>query len=96
MPVIVELRLRPNRTGYVPTTVQLHGLACALFEGGHSPDHDGQEKPFSVWPLAPDRHTVWMSRLSSREAAARERPRAMHSCTSAYRARVRSAAGRSA
>jgi len=53
MPVIVELRLRGDRTGYVPTTVQLHGLACALFEGEHSPDHDGQEKPFSIWPLTP-------------------------------------------
>lgn len=53
MPVIVELRLRADRTGYVPTTVQLHGLACALFEGEYSPDHDGQEKPFSIWPLTP-------------------------------------------
>lgn len=52
MPVIVELRLRADRAGYVPTTVQLHGLACALFEGTYSASHDGQEKPFSVWPLA--------------------------------------------
>ena len=51
MPVIVELHLRVDRAGYVPTTVQLHGLACALFEGAYSADHDGQEKPFSIWPL---------------------------------------------
>lgn len=53
MPVIVELRLRADRAGYIPTTVQLHGLACALFEGEHSADHDGQEKPFAIWPLTP-------------------------------------------
>jgi hypothetical protein len=65
MPVIVELRLRPERlSGYVPTTVQLHGLTCVLFEGGPGPgggvgsssrggsgggaSHGGQEKPFAV------------------------------------------------
>lgn len=54
MPVIVELRLRPDRPApaFEPTTRQLHGLACALFEGTDSADHEGQEKPFSVWPLA--------------------------------------------
>lgn len=52
MPAIVELTLRPERrSGYVPTTVQLHGLACALFENGAS-GHDGQEKRFTVWPIA--------------------------------------------
>jgi CRISPR-associated endoribonuclease Cas6 len=53
MPAIVELRLRADRAGYVPTTIQLHGLACAMFEGEYSANHDGQEKPFSIWPLAP-------------------------------------------
>ena len=56
MPVIVELRLhaeRVTRTPYVPTTVQLHGLACALFEGAFSADHEAQGKPFSIWPLTP-------------------------------------------
>jgi CRISPR-associated endoribonuclease Cas6 len=53
MPVIVEMRLRADRAGYVPTTVQLHGLACALFEGEYSVNHDDQDKPFSVWPLIP-------------------------------------------
>lgn len=52
MPVIVELRLRADRAGYTPTTIQLHGLACALFEGAYSPNHGSNEKPFSVWPLA--------------------------------------------
>ncbi len=66
MPVIVELRLRTERNGYVPTTVQLHGLACTLFEGEYSATHDGQEKPFSVWPLADVRegwllHAAWLS-----------------------------------
>ena len=57
MPAIVELKLKPERTsGYVPTTTQLHGLACVLFEGGPGGSggdaaHDGQEKPFAVWPL---------------------------------------------
>lgn len=56
MPVIVELRLRAERvtrSPYVPTTVQLHGLACALFEGAFSEDHESQAKPFSIWPLTP-------------------------------------------
>jgi hypothetical protein len=50
MPVIIELRLRAGRT-FDPTTRQLHGLACALFEGIQSPSHISQEKPFTVWPL---------------------------------------------
>ena len=56
MPVIVELRLRAERvtrTPYIPTTVQLHGVACALFEGAFSEDHESQVKPFSIWPLTP-------------------------------------------
>jgi CRISPR-associated endoribonuclease Cas6 len=56
MPVIVELRLRADRmtrTPYVPTTVQVHGLACALFEGEDFEGHEGHEKPFSIWPLTP-------------------------------------------
>jgi CRISPR-associated endoribonuclease Cas6 len=53
MPAIVELRLRPDRP-IEPTTRQLHGLACALFEGASDAEHEGQEKPFSVWPLRKD------------------------------------------
>jgi hypothetical protein len=50
MPAIVEMRLRPRRP-LQPTTRQLHGLACAMFEG-HGPDgHTGQ---FTIWPLHPD------------------------------------------
>lgn len=54
MPVILELRLRADRADYAPTTIQLHGLACALFEGTSSANHNGQDKPFSVWPLSPE------------------------------------------
>jgi hypothetical protein len=53
MPVIVELRLRPE-CPVEPTTRQLHGLACALFEGAHPGGeswHNAHDKPFSVWPL---------------------------------------------
>lgn len=53
MPVIIELRLRAPGRDYVPDTLQLHGLACALFEGVSYDGHTGQEKPFSVWPLTP-------------------------------------------
>lgn len=56
VPVIVELRLRASRMTripYVPTTVQVHGLACALFEGVGFAGHEDQEKPFSIWPLTP-------------------------------------------
>jgi CRISPR-associated endoribonuclease Cas6 len=49
MPVIVELRLHPERR-IEPTTRQLHGLACALFES-RGPGHGEQEKPFTAWPL---------------------------------------------
>ncbi len=50
MPVVLELQLRaswPLRA----TTRQLHGLACAVFEGSDADDHAGQDKAFSVWPL---------------------------------------------
>jgi CRISPR-associated endoribonuclease Cas6 len=53
MPGIVELRLRPSRP-LQPATRQLHGLACALFEGTRSADHLGQAKQFTIWPLHPD------------------------------------------
>jgi CRISPR-associated endoribonuclease Cas6 len=64
MPAIVELRLRPDRP-VEPTTRQLHGLACALFEGSANAEHEGREKPFSVWPLreVPDGwllRTAWL------------------------------------
>lgn len=49
MPVTVELRLRPERKTE-PTTRQLHGLACTLFESWGA-GHEEQEKPFTVWPL---------------------------------------------
>jgi CRISPR-associated endoribonuclease Cas6 len=51
MPMIIELRLRAPGRDYAPNTVQLHGLACELFEGSSCDDHGGQEKSFSVWPL---------------------------------------------
>jgi CRISPR-associated endoribonuclease Cas6 len=52
MPAIVELRLRPERR-IQPTTRQLHGLACTLFEDmvADLAGHVAQEKPFTVWPL---------------------------------------------
>ena len=40
MPAIVEMRLRPSRA-LKPTTRQLHGLACAVFEGAGSAGHLG-------------------------------------------------------
>ena len=54
MPAIVELRLRPERP-VKPSTRQLHGLVCKLFEGAWagSDGHVAQEKPFTVWPLRP-------------------------------------------
>jgi CRISPR/Cas system endoribonuclease Cas6 (RAMP superfamily) len=51
MPVIIELELRatwPLQT----TTRQLHGLACAIFEGDHAENHSGHDKPFGIWPLS--------------------------------------------
>lgn len=57
MPTAIELRLKaswPIR----PDTKQLHGLACALFEGAGS-NHYSQEKPFSVSPLVPVSADNW-------------------------------------
>jgi CRISPR-associated endoribonuclease Cas6 len=68
MPAVIELRLRASWP-LQATTRQLHGLACAVFEGHQSADHAGQDKPFSVWPLQilsaePDRNwllrTAWL------------------------------------
>jgi CRISPR-associated endoribonuclease Cas6 len=61
VPVIVELRLRTQTARSSrhptsePTTRQLHGLACALFEGERTGDqaHDARDKPFTIWPLRP-------------------------------------------
>jgi CRISPR-associated endoribonuclease Cas6 len=53
MPTLIEARLRAERP-LCPDTRQLHGLACALFEGSESADHDRQDKPFAVWPLRPE------------------------------------------
>lgn len=47
----MELRLRAS-WALRATTRQLHGLACAVFEGSDADDHAGQEKAFSVWPLS--------------------------------------------
>lgn len=52
MPVIVELRLRPSRP-FQPATRQLHGLACAVFEGTQSDSHTSHDKQFAIWPLHP-------------------------------------------
>jgi hypothetical protein len=51
MPTMIELRLKASWP-VQPDTRQLHGLACALFEGDES-DHLGHDKPFTVWPLRP-------------------------------------------
>jgi hypothetical protein len=51
MPAVIELRLRPTAplpANFAPTARQLHGLACALFDGAN---HRDQSKPWSVWPL---------------------------------------------
>lgn len=55
MPFLIELSLRASWT-VRPDTRQLHGLACALFEGDDAHHHLGPDKPFAVWPLtaAPD------------------------------------------
>lgn len=49
MPTVIELSLKAERPVRADTR-QLHGLACALFEGEGSA-HLGQEKPFTIWPL---------------------------------------------
>jgi hypothetical protein len=51
MPTLIEMRLKATWTVH-PDTRQLHGLACALFEGD-STGHLGQDKPFTVQPLLP-------------------------------------------
>ena len=51
MPTVIEMRLKAAWT-VRPDTRQLHGLACALFEGEDA-DHFGQDKPFAVRPLRP-------------------------------------------
>jgi CRISPR-associated endoribonuclease Cas6 len=51
MPTLIEMRLKAT-WAVRPDTRQLHGLACALFEG-ESAEHLGQDKPFTVWPLSP-------------------------------------------
>jgi CRISPR-associated endoribonuclease Cas6 len=51
MPILIELRLKAT-WDILPDTRQLHGLACALFEGA-SENHFGPDKPFAVWPLSP-------------------------------------------
>jgi hypothetical protein len=51
MPVMIDLLLKATWR-VRPDTRQLHGLACALFEGEGSA-HLGQDKPFTVWPLRP-------------------------------------------
>jgi hypothetical protein len=64
MPAVIELRLRPNSPmprGFEPTTRQLHGLACTLFEGTDA-DHADQEKAWTVWPLRRDTSGSWMFR----------------------------------
>lgn len=38
MPAIMEMRLCPARP-FEPTTRQLHGLACAVFEGAYIHDY---------------------------------------------------------
>lgn len=53
MPTVIEMRLKAT-WAVRPATRQLHGLACALFEGERA-GHFGQEKPFTVWPLRPVR-----------------------------------------
>ena len=71
MPVIVELRLHPTAAAPPgrprapePTTRQLHGLACALFEGARSTDeaHAAHDKPFAIWPLRPATPGGWLLR----------------------------------
>jgi CRISPR-associated endoribonuclease Cas6 len=66
MPAVIELRLRAERP-LDATTKQLHGLACAVFEGPQSNAHTGAEKPFTVWPLARDGdepRTGWLLRTA--------------------------------
>jgi len=64
LPAVIELRLRPTSSGprgFEPTTRQLHGLGCALFEGPGAV-HADQEKAWTVWPLRPDGDGGWLLR----------------------------------
>ena len=64
MPAIIELRLRPATPmprGFEPTTRQLHGLACTLFEGTGA-DHADQEKAWTVWPVRSGHDGSWLFR----------------------------------
>jgi hypothetical protein len=54
MPTEIEFRLTCERP-IAPNTRQLHGLACAIFEGEAGASHLSQDKPFAVWPLSPAR-----------------------------------------
>jgi CRISPR-associated endoribonuclease Cas6 len=62
MPVAFTMRLSADSPVQAETR-HLHGLACALFEGEGSL-HNGQDKPFAVWPVetgspAPDHRLLW-------------------------------------
>ncbi|MER6274451.1 CRISPR system precrRNA processing endoribonuclease RAMP protein Cas6 [Streptomyces sp900105755] len=50
MPVRWTIRLHAPTAARHATPAQLHGLACALFEGAGA-DHTSQHKPFSTSPL---------------------------------------------
>ncbi|MFF7976832.1 CRISPR system precrRNA processing endoribonuclease RAMP protein Cas6 [Streptomyces sp. NPDC007905] len=50
MPVRWTVRLHSPKAARHATPAQLHGLACALFEGAGA-DHTSQHKPFSTSPL---------------------------------------------
>lgn len=64
MPAVIEMRLRATWL-VKATTRQLHGLACAVFEGPDSDGHTGPDKPFTVWPLrACDDHMEWLLRAA--------------------------------
>jgi CRISPR-associated endoribonuclease Cas6 len=53
MPVIIGARITAERP-FTPSTGDLHYLPSALFEtDGAQVPHDGQDKPFSIWPLRP-------------------------------------------
>jgi CRISPR-associated endoribonuclease Cas6 len=54
MPTLIEMRLKAAWEVRQDTR-QLHGLACALFEGDSPADggHAGQDKPWTVTPLRP-------------------------------------------
>jgi CRISPR-associated endoribonuclease Cas6 len=49
VPTVTEVTLLAEPS-LRPTPHQLHGLACTLLEGVGA-DHNGQDKPWTVWPL---------------------------------------------